>query len=40
MGVENLEAAINQAGSPVELLRNSTVRPMTFPIAQGFTGRT
>lgn len=37
MGVENLEAAIQRVGSPVELLRNSTVRPMTFPVAPEFT---
>ncbi|MBP2326958.1 glycine cleavage system aminomethyltransferase T [Kibdelosporangium banguiense] len=37
MGVESLEAAIRRAGSPVELLRNSAVRPMTFPIAPEFT---
>ncbi|WP_223838605.1 hypothetical protein [Saccharopolyspora pogona] len=32
MGVESLEVAIQRAGSPVELLRNSTVCPMTFPV--------
>ncbi len=37
MGFESLEAAIQRAGSPVELLRNSTVRPHTFPIAPEFT---
>ncbi|HJQ46971.1 MAG TPA: aminomethyl transferase family protein [Amycolatopsis sp.] len=37
MGVESLEAAIGRVGSPVELLRNSTVRPMTFPVAPEFT---
>ncbi|WP_109529323.1 aminomethyltransferase family protein [Nocardia aurea] len=37
MGVESLEAAVVRAGSPVELLRNSTVRPMTFPVAPEFT---
>lgn len=37
MGAENLEAAIRRVGSPVELLRNSTVRPMTFPVAPEFT---
>jgi glycine cleavage system aminomethyltransferase T len=37
MGVESLEAAIQRVGSPVELLRNSTARPMTFPVAPEFT---
>lgn len=37
MGVESLEAALRRAGSAVELLRNSAVRPMTFPVAPEFT---
>jgi glycine cleavage system aminomethyltransferase T len=37
MGVESLEAAIERVGSPVGLLRNSVVRPMTFPVAPEFT---
>ncbi|MCI2415867.1 aminomethyl transferase family protein [Saccharopolyspora sp. K220] len=37
MGVESLEAAIRRVGSPLELLRNSTVRPHTFPVAPEFT---
>ncbi|MBC2644705.1 MULTISPECIES: aminomethyl transferase family protein [unclassified Rhodococcus (in: high G+C Gram-positive bacteria)] len=37
MGVESLESAIQRVGSPVELLRNSTYRPMTFPVAPEFT---
>lgn len=37
MGSESLEAAIQRAGGPVELLRNSTVRPHTFPVAPEFT---
>lgn len=37
MGVESLEAAIQRAGSPVELLRHSTVRPHTFPVKPEFT---
>lgn len=37
MGVESLEVAIQRVGSPVELLRNSTVRPMTFPVTPEFT---
>ena len=37
MGLESLEAAIQRAGSPVRLLRNSTVRPHTFPVAPEFT---
>jgi glycine cleavage system aminomethyltransferase T len=37
MSAESLEAAIQRAGSTVELLRNSTVRPMTFPVAPEFT---
>jgi glycine cleavage system aminomethyltransferase T len=37
MGSENLEAAITRAGSPVELLRQSTARPLAFPVAPEFT---
>lgn len=37
MTVENLEAAIQQAGGPVTLLRNSQIRPHTFPVAAEFT---
>jgi len=37
MGPESLEAAIRRAGSPVEMLRNSAVRPHTFPVAPEFT---
>ncbi|MGP4014583.1 hypothetical protein ACTWQN_01700 [Saccharopolyspora sp. 5N708] len=37
MGVESLEAAIRRVGSPVELLRNSAVRPHTFPVAPELT---
>lgn len=37
MGNESLESAIERVGSPVELLRNSSVRPMTFPVAPEFT---
>lgn len=37
MGLESLEAAIRRVGSPVELLRNSTIRPHTFPVAPEFT---
>lgn len=37
MSVETMEAAIRRAGGPVELLRNSTIRPHTFPVAAEFT---
>lgn len=37
MGFESLEAAIERAGSPVELLRNSGARPHIFPVAPEFT---
>ncbi|TNC26854.1 aminomethyltransferase family protein [Amycolatopsis alkalitolerans] len=37
MGAESLEAAIGRAGSAVALLRNSAVRPHTFPVAPEFT---
>ena len=33
----SLEAAIQRAGSPVELLRQSTARPHAFPVAPEFT---
>jgi vanillate/3-O-methylgallate O-demethylase len=33
----SLEAAIARAGSPVELLRNSSARPILFPVAPEFT---
>lgn len=33
----SLEAAIQQAGNAVDLLRNSPIRPMTFPVAAEFT---
>ena len=33
----SLEAAIARAGSPVELLRNSSARPHLFPVAPEFT---
>ena len=36
-GIESLEAAIRRAGSPVELLRQSTARPHAFPVAPEFT---
>jgi len=37
MGAISLEAAIGRAGSAVGLLRDSTVRPHTFPVAPEFT---
>jgi vanillate/3-O-methylgallate O-demethylase len=37
MGSMSLEAAITRAGSPVELLRQSTARPHAFPVAPEFT---
>src|SRR5580693_4325804 len=37
MGAISLEAAIRRAGSPVELLRQSTARPHAFPVAPEFT---
>lgn len=37
MGVETLEAAITRVGSAVALLRHSTARPITFPVAPEFT---
>jgi vanillate/3-O-methylgallate O-demethylase len=37
MPQSSLEAAIAQAGSPVELLRNSSARPLLFPVAPEFT---
>jgi glycine cleavage system aminomethyltransferase T len=37
MDSESLEAAIGRAGSPVELLRQSTARPHAFPVPPEFT---
>jgi vanillate/3-O-methylgallate O-demethylase len=37
MELESLETAIRRAGTPVTLLRNSSVRPHTFPVAPEFT---
>jgi glycine cleavage system aminomethyltransferase T len=37
MGQLSLEAAIEQAGSPVALMRNSSARPILFPVAPEFT---
>jgi vanillate/3-O-methylgallate O-demethylase len=37
MEAESLETAINRAGSPVDLLRQSAARPHTFPVAPEFT---
>jgi len=37
MGAQSLDAAIRQAGSAVRLLRDSAVRPHTFPVAPEFT---
>jgi len=37
MGPMSLEAAITRAGSPVEMLRRSAVRPHAFPVAPEFT---
>ncbi len=37
MSAETMEAAIQRAGGPVELLRNSPIRPHTFPVAAEFT---
>jgi vanillate/3-O-methylgallate O-demethylase len=37
MGSTSLEAAIQRVGSPVELLRQSPVRPHAFPVAPEFT---
>jgi vanillate/3-O-methylgallate O-demethylase len=34
---QSLEAAIQRAGGPVNLLRNSSVRAHTFPVAPEFT---
>ncbi|NDL56443.1 aminomethyl transferase family protein [Phytoactinopolyspora mesophila] len=34
---ESLETAIQRVGTPVDLLRNSAVRPHTFPVAPEFT---
>jgi vanillate/3-O-methylgallate O-demethylase len=37
MSPESLEAAVKRAGGPVELLRNSPVRPHTFPVTAEFS---
>jgi vanillate/3-O-methylgallate O-demethylase len=37
MGAQSLDAAIRRAGSAVRLLRDSGVRPHTFPVAPEFT---
>ncbi|GAA4314971.1 aminomethyltransferase family protein [Klenkia terrae] len=37
MTSESLAAAVDRAGSPVELLRHSAARAMTFPVAPEFT---
>lgn len=37
MTVENMETAIQRSGGPVALLRNSPIRPHTFPVAAEFT---
>jgi glycine cleavage system aminomethyltransferase T len=37
MGSMSLETAIQRAGSPVELMRQSTARPHAFPVAPEFT---
>jgi vanillate/3-O-methylgallate O-demethylase len=37
MGAESLEAAIARAGSPVELMRQSTARGYAFPVPPEFT---
>ncbi|MBP6994614.1 MAG: aminomethyl transferase family protein [Phycicoccus sp.] len=37
MSTQSLQEAIDQVGSPTELLRNSTIRPHTFPVAPEFT---
>lgn len=37
MGSESLEQGIARAGSPVDLLRESTARPHTFPVTPEFT---
>jgi vanillate/3-O-methylgallate O-demethylase len=34
---ESLEAALARVGSPVDLLRNATARPYTFPVAPEFS---
>jgi vanillate/3-O-methylgallate O-demethylase len=34
---ESMESAIQRAGGPVQLLRNSQIRPHTFPVAAEFT---
>jgi glycine cleavage system aminomethyltransferase T len=37
MGQLSLEAAIEEAGSPIGLMRNSSARPILFPVAPEFT---
>src|SRR3712207_3342545 len=37
MPSESLAAAIARAGNPVDLLRNSQIRPHTFPVRPEFT---
>ncbi|HZP72518.1 MAG TPA: hypothetical protein VFA97_03970 [Gaiellaceae bacterium] len=37
MNGESLEQAITRVGSPVELLRNATARPYTFPVTPEFS---
>lgn len=37
MSAESLAAAIARAGNPVDLLRNSPIRPHTFPVTAEFT---
>ena len=37
MGIQSLQAAIDAAGSAVEVVRNSEARPFTFPVQPEFT---
>lgn len=37
MGTQSLQAAIDEAGSAVEVVRNATARPFTFPVQPEFT---
>ncbi|MHA6668427.1 aminomethyl transferase family protein [Homoserinimonas sp. A447] len=37
MTTQNLQAAIEKTGNPVEVLRNATSRPFTFPVTPEFT---
>jgi vanillate/3-O-methylgallate O-demethylase len=37
MSAESLEVAIARAGGPVELLRNASARPYTFPVRPEFS---